>query len=168
MPFTLVWKGFAPGFLTEPVIRGRLLATLQRRARLIQKDFDTIVADWEDEPLFETIVKYAGGQVLVGIWTDNPIFGYLNRGTDERWAIMPNPKTGYHPLSQVRSISSTPPGTPPGWKPVRRGRKKMDYPMLGIEAREWTNVIYEKHKDEIGRDIGRVLANVLVGKGFKI
>lgn len=161
MPFNLVFKAVAPAFLSENRVKGMLLSTLQKRAKAIKADFEVTTQDWEVPVEFYSRVRYAGGDASVESGTNNPIWKFLNYGTQERWAIMPK---GFVPLSTVGQISST----PPGGKPVRRGRKQMPVAQTGITAREWTKVIAEKHQPELTREVGRVLSNLLVAQGLKM
>lgn len=159
----------SPGVLSAPEIRGRLLGRLGKWAKRIQSDFEATSDSWQDHnPVFSIKTRFAGGNIRILITTGDEVWGYLNRGTNIRWAVMsPDflPKTRKHSLQSFPGRGGA----------VLRGQRAMTAagvpPRPGIEAREWNKVVMELYRPEISADIRAAIREGLAaffskGKSF--
>ena len=117
--------------------------SLTETARAIKVDFDTTTSSWADRPAF-TIESHTGERK---VFTDNEIYGYVNRGTAVRHALM---EPGFRPKSRRRYI-----GANKGQGGVVIVSKKIVRP--GIEAREFDEAIRAKWHDEFPRQLQRAI-----------
>jgi hypothetical protein len=134
----------SPGFLTPNEVRGHILSTLQKYEKLVNKDFEATVATWRKPASFEHFVRYAGGHARVVISTNDSKWKWLNYGTSVRYAHMGRgfrPKT--HP-NQLQSGKGQPPYDPQYIGPP-------GHP--GIEPRNWTKLVRDKHRAALREDI---------------
>lgn len=133
-----------PHLLSIAQVRGRLLRTLQLQGAAIKRDLEATTATWQKHsPRFFLQVNYGGGQGRILVYTNDVIWGYLDRGTAVRYATMSKnfiPKTTPFFL-----------GSRPG-----RGYKKYVskwIPRPGIQPRHWTIAILIKHKDSFNQAV---------------
>jgi hypothetical protein len=145
MPMTI--KFVEPKALSTARVRGKLLATVVKYGRLIEKDFQSITATWFHEVRVIKYLSFAGGNVSVNVFTQDKIFDYLDRGTSTRHAVMtrdfqPKTRQGYigsFPGSGHKAFVST------------------SIDMGGIAARNWTIAIKLKHEDNFGKDVEKAV-----------
>ncbi len=141
------------GKIKTAQLRGKLSAVLLNAQKRILKRLDEYVATWDHKPFFESKkgVKYASGDISVGISTDDQIFWWLEEGTDVRYRVMSS-----NPLYQ--------PKTSPGRINSKSGAGYPDYfdPMgrLGIEPREIRKTITALEEFQFRNDVMTVIANV--------
>jgi hypothetical protein len=144
-------KVFAPAPLRFPEVRARTLNVLQKYSKLIQADFQKTTATWQDHsPVFKRQVRYSGGFGEIKVTTGDRVWGYLNRGTSERWAVMSN---DFLPKTTPFALQSS----PGRGGAVLRGRSAMQKrgmsAMPGIEAREWTTVAADLYRDIVRQEL---------------
>lgn len=156
-------------------VRGSILAELQRTARKIKSDFEYTVATWEDPATFQTENRFAGGDISVRVFTDNKIWGYLDQGTGERWAVMNNPFGPKTFQSELFSGIGQRTYNRAGYYTAIRGRQAMTLrgmqSMPGIEPRNWSVIEREDREDVFISDIQEAIAKgirsaILKGKRF--
>ncbi len=117
--------------------------SLTETARAIKIDFDTTTATWSDRPDFR-IESHTGERTIS---TDDEVYGYINRGTAVRHALM---EPGFRPKSRRRYI-----GANKGQGGVVIVSKKIVRP--GIEAREFDEAIAVKWHDEFPAQLQRAI-----------
>lgn len=138
--------------LKWPVVRGTILSVLNRYAAMIKKDFEATTATWKDHhPVFTVTRRFAGGEILLSVTTDDRVWGMLNRGTSSRWALMSH---DFLPKTAVRQLTSY----PGAGRVMYRGKAEMmragiAWAQPGIEAREWTVVVADLYRNELKRDL---------------
>ena len=135
--------------LSSRKVRGTILAAMQRLERIYMADFEATVDSWDTPVDFESNIRFAGGDATLEVFTDNPIYSYLNDGTSIRWAVMNNP---FEPKTSKGVIGSGPGArtyNKAGEYTAIRGRQAMLKrgipPRPGIEAREFTIAISNKN-----------------------
>src|SRR3990167_4148700 len=126
-------------FLSPAQVRIRILNALIAEGKAIKGELEKTTATWVDHhPRFDAQVRFAKGFVFVAVTTDEKIWGYLNRGTGIRWALM---SSGWVSKTTPGVISS---GAGAGFVEVK-GQGAMTKlgipPRPGIEARRWTIVV---------------------------
>lgn len=134
-----------------PQVRGFLLANLNKYARLIQADYAEFTATWRHRPTFLVKRHYAGGDNYVLVYTTDIIFHYLDRGTSRRYATMTR---DFRPKTAYRRIKST-----TGQGGLAYVNPRVARP--GIEARDITIEIREKHEDAFFADTRQAIRNGL-------
>ena len=146
--------------LSTPEIKGAISHMLNQTIRQIKADVEMTTSTWdkaEHDPQFQAKVRYAGGNAMAIITTDDDIYRFLNFGTAIRYATM---ETGFVPKTQPGEIVPGP------------GRGKMafisrKYPHPGIEARNWTGVIGDKWEDEIRLRLNAAILRGAIKSRFK-
>lgn len=113
------------------------------RAQAMRRDYEKTVATWDDPPKFTQVTDTTSPDISVLVGTDDPIYGYLDRGTRVRRALMsPDFRAKTRP-GELRSY--------PGQGGVVFISKKLALP--GIEARGWTRIIGQKHRKPFQNDV---------------
>lgn len=155
-----------PMQLTFAEVRGHILSVLQHYGIKIQKDFYATTATWKDhDPVFTIERKFAGGNIKLSITTKDEVWGYLNRGTDNRWAVMSHdfmPKTA---PGQLRSFPGA--GSVLYRGPAEMKAAGIGFAMPGIEARDWTKTVLDLYRDAIRRDLRAAVRKGLRSAGAK-
>ncbi len=103
-------------------------------AQGMKRDYEKTVETWDEEIIFEQLTQTVGGDLIVIVGTDNPVYGYVNDGTEVRRALM-----------SPDFISKTRPGVlraRPGQGGVVFISKNLELP--GIEARDFIGLITKK------------------------
>ena len=155
-----------PMQLTFAEVRGHILAVVQNYGVKIKKDFEATTATWKDHhPVFTIERKFAGGNIKLSITTKDEVWGYLNRGTERRWALMSH---DFSPKTAPRQLTSY----PGSGKVLYRGPAEMraagiGYAMPGIEAREWTKTVMDLYRDALIRDLRNAVSKGLRSAGQK-
>lgn len=155
-----------PMQLTYAEVRGHLLAVLQHYGIKLKKDFDATTATWkEHHPVFTIERKFAGGNITLRVTTKDEVWGYLNRGTDVKWALMSH---DFSPKTVPRQLTSY----PGRGRVLYRGPAEMKAagirrPMPGIEAREWTKTALDLYRDSLIRDLRAAVSKGLRSAGQK-
>jgi hypothetical protein len=78
-----VIKAIKPSRLKVDGLRLRLLTIMHQVEREMKADFQSTTDTWADKPLFQSMVAMAPNGPEVMVWTDDPIYGYVNDGTGE-------------------------------------------------------------------------------------
>lgn len=149
---------FKGELLSSAKLRGEILSVLNRSADGVKTDLETVVSTWDTvRPTFTKQVRYAGGNASVEVFTDEPVFHYLDEGTNERWAKMNyqfEAKT--HP-GEIYSGAGVRTYNKYGYYTSIRGKRAMSKrnisPLPGIEPREWTKVISDNRSYSLQSDI---------------
>jgi hypothetical protein len=157
---------FPKQVLSPLKVRGHILAYMMAAgkrtlttAKQTTQSFEEVNVEWELK------VRYAGGAASVSVTTDNEIYGYLNDGTDVRWAVMNNPfqpKTHpgeITPSSGVRTYNKR------GYYTAIRGRRAMQkrniQPRPGIKARNFTDTIVEFLQQDFRDNLDGTIARAM-------
>lgn len=119
---------------------------LNASAKAVKVDFDVTTQTWNNRPDF-TIESKPGERTVA---TTSKIYGYLNRGTKVRYALMsadfrPKTRTGYIGSNKGRG----------GMVFINKKR-----PRPGIEAREFSKTILEKWRKRFPDQVRRALKAV--------
>lgn len=133
-----------PRLLSVAQVRGRLLRTLQLQARDIKNDLEATTATWQKHhPQFFVQVNYGGGQARIQVWTNDVIWGYLDRGTATRYATM---SKNFVPKTRQMFLGS---GAGAGYKKY----VSLWLPRPGIQPRHWTYAVVLKHRDSYAQAV---------------
>lgn len=106
----IVWKQIKAKALKQKALRLELLNAMRSAGRAIKKDFDRTTLTWRKRPIFEMIISLRGGP-QVFVYTDNEIYGYVSRGTEEHVIVPVDAKalrfrSGYIAKTKPRIIGS--------------------------------------------------------------
>lgn len=117
--------------ISSHTLNAHILNALRRTEKKMLKDYEKTTATWTNKPTFDSKVTYAGGVAKVKVWTDDVIYGYIDRGTPVRYAKMTDDFV---------------PKTVPGWIGSQQGAGGVwwiskKHPLPGIEARGFTVLI---------------------------
>jgi hypothetical protein len=149
---------FGGSILSIPRVRGKILNALQkvgnealRRAQLTTATFDSYDVDWTME------FHFSGGDAVVTVSTDSELYGYLNDGTDLRWAVMNDPFVPKTSPRRSRAGSGVRTYNKNGEYTAIRGRRAMQAhniaPRPGIQARHFDDQLEEELSDYIISEI---------------
>ena len=153
--------------LSYKEVSGHVLAVLQNHANRIKKDFEATTKTWKDHhPVFHKKLRFAGGKISIEVWTDDEVWGYLNEGTDRRWALMSHdfmPKTVPRQLTSYAGA-----GTVLYRGPAEMKAAGIGWAQPGIEPREWTKTVIDLYSPEIMNDLRiavRTGTSLALGRG---
>lgn len=129
--------------LDDAAIERAIENTLSMAAAAVEVDFNVTAKTWTHKPDF----KIARARGLRRIYTEDRIYGYVNRGTRVRHAVM---VPGFRPKSRKGFIGAN----------MGRGgavvvSRKIVRP--GIEAREFDVAIADKWRDEFPDQLQRAI-----------
>ncbi len=150
MSFVLV-KPIKPTKLNETAMREALRHAEERVGRVLLKDFEETVQNWEHRVVFKlhTSVKKGAYSVSLTITIEDEIWGYVNDGTKPH-EIWPGIYTGKSNKTVLAFASAFSPKTKPGSTKSGAGSKgKVDTfrPYVnhpGTEARNFTGQISKR------------------------
>lgn len=124
-----------------------LQRAVKSRAQAMKRDYEKTVATWDDPPVFEQVTQTTSPDISALVGTDDRIYGYLDRGTRVRHALM---SPDFQPKTRPGELRSY-----PGQGHVVFISKKLNLP--GIKARGWSKMIGQKHKKPFQRDVQAAL-----------
>lgn len=139
--------------LSERAARGKILRTLQIVAERARKDFQSTTATWQEHKVEfpRPTIRYAGGDVRITIEAKGDerslaIWGYLDTGTFQRWAVLSRNWVSKTWPGQIAA------GQGQGYAWLR-GRSQMEAHGFteeyanehAIEGRHWIDVITENY-----------------------
>lgn len=173
MPTFVLRYDFPKELLSARGVRDGLMRALEEYCQRLKGALDGTVSNWQGDdhyarPVFTIQVSSSGNGVRAKVITDSPLWGYLNDGTDERWAIM---NDGYGPKTSAGSVTSNAGARSTNRRSqytAIRGRQAMQERNLkarpGVRAREWSKTIAEAHRDELGALIDDAIRSAKRGK----
>ena len=156
---TVLYRFIEPKPLSDRSIRANMLNIVKKYEKILNKEFNEIVAPFYHQVNFTSEVGYEGGNVRVAVYTDDEIFGYLEYGTSVRYATM---------------ASDFERKTNPGTLETGEGSGPSDASLMfisrstphrGIDARRYTKLLREKYDDNFVSDIRRALHDGLMSRG---
>lgn len=117
--------------------RRHIRNALRRFATKMAREFKKTVKTWNRKPKFAKKTSFKKGIASVTVGTDDRIYGFLDEGTDERWALMSQDFVAKTKTGWIGSSSGA------GHVVVRGGlMQKLGLPAQpGIEARLWGETI---------------------------
>lgn len=124
----------------------RWLNVLRKYEKLIKADYYRTTASWKNHhPVFQSKVRYLGGNPRLFVYTDDRVYGEIDGGTPVRYVTM---TPDFEPKTRARVLDSFP------------GKGKVAYknkniPRPGIEPRWFSDEITVKYEDRITRDLDR-------------
>jgi len=129
------------------------------------KEYRKTVKTWKKRPIFKKITKSSRGRLEVEIFTENEIYGYIDRGTGgaDGYPIFAGIYTG---KSDKKALSFMKGGTPktrtgfigsgagsPGT--IKRVAAYVQHP--GIKAREFTEIIEKSTEDKAHKELTKAI-----------
>lgn len=164
MPYIQFWTDI-PEKISDRRIRGKLLSVMSTYERRIKNDMEVTASTFESpraKTEFKSEYSFSSGEARIVVWTENEIWGYLDEGTEERWAVMNNPfepKTEYRTLASYAGVRTF---NKYGHYTSIRGKRAMEKrnmaPMPGIMGRRWTYQIFENRADSFELDVAEALS----------
>jgi len=151
-------------------VYGEMQRELEKYVKDVKLDFDATVATWDRKPVFQTDVSVLPDIVSVKVWTDDEIYGYVDKGTKSR-DIKPKPGkrlafwVGGTPKTRPRQDTAGPgsPGTKlivlPVGVPVHKH---------AIKARNFTKEIRLHHQKDFYNRIDKAIRKWVRESGHAI
>lgn len=139
------------GTIRSKQLQGKLSVALLNSQKRVLKRLQEYTSTWNHQPFFDTTkgTKYAGGDIKVELYVDDPIFWYLEEGTDVRYAVMEH---------------NFVPKTKPGRIASQQGQGGFDYldrmPHEGIEARHVIHSIIALEDFQFRNDVLNVVMDI--------
>ncbi|MFG0252981.1 MAG: hypothetical protein ACF8NJ_08925 [Phycisphaerales bacterium JB038] len=165
------FKAIKPGNFDANALYSEIADAANTILRSIRRDFDRTVETWDGDPYYTSQEGENPSSIpefLEGVWedkgvinaqvhTDEPLYFFLNDGTDVRYATMTDPFE-----------AKTTPGVI-GSGPGRGGLLYVDVntPRPGIEARKWDRAIAHKHRPLVRRALERGIARGVARSGHE-
>lgn len=144
-------------FLAPLRTRGAILRQTQLTGTELYRSLQQITATWKHHSVTFSppVIRYAGGDAYVGIFTDSDIFYYLNNGTRERWAVLsPNwvSKTSYKTWKSGAGRGIV----------IAKGKKQMTalgYSVRpGIAGRKWVELAIEVYGELLYQRVTKAIS----------
>lgn len=124
---------------------------LEQEANIQIKMFRQTTSYWRHKPVFDYKIEMFGDTMQLSVFTDDEIYFYIDRGTSVRFATM-------HPDFRSK--------TTPGSRKSGRGHGPYDpvfvskkVPRPGIEARHFTDMIFDERRPVFIQRLTRLLLN---------
>jgi hypothetical protein len=155
---TVLYRFIAPKPLSERSVRANLLNVVKKYEKILNKEFNEIVAPFSHQVNFTSEVGYEGGNVRAAVYTDDEVFGYLEYGTSVRYATM---KKGFQRKTEPGQLATSPGDPSSEW--VKFVSTK--FPHKGLTERRYTKLLREKYGDNFVSDIRRALHDGLMSRG---
>lgn len=144
-------------------IRKGMRAVLEAHADKVKRDLESLTSNWNHDPKIKVEVRIDNESGTARVTSSDDVFGYLNRGTSVRYALMsPDWKSKTRPGS-FRSGSGSGRVLYIGKrKPWRKSRKR--WPRAGIKGRRWMPDAQKKQTPRFQREasIARFRGKLLI------
>lgn len=129
---------------------------MQEEADLVYRDYQKTVASWSGKPDF-IIVK--NSEYGYDVYTNNPIFGYLDEGTEPHTITAKNVPFLKFPTQPAFKSKTRPKviGSGAGQKPTTGFVSPVSVHHPGIKAREWTKLILDKSRKRLSSRVIRLI-----------
>lgn len=114
--------------------------------------FQRTTAYWRHKPIFNWDIELLGDTMQLRVYTEDKVYFFLNYGTVVRYATM-HPR--FRPKTNPGSLRSGR-GNPP-YDPIYVSRK---VPRSGIQARHWTDMIFDQRRPIFIKQITRAVLKV--------
>jgi hypothetical protein len=127
----------------------KLTRALLDVTKLIERDYASTVATWDEKPEFKTKFTINDKEMSAFVHTTDNVYRFLHDGTSVRYAIM---SKSFRPKTRVNRLTS---------EQGRGGRTHIDvhHPQPGIQARNWTTRIIKIRE----KKIIKILRNAITG-----
>ena len=139
------------GTIKSKQLSGKMAVVLLNAQKRVLKQFEIYVSTWNHKPFFETKggTHFKGGDISVGVSTDDQVFWWLELGTKIRYAVM---------------TPDFQPKTAPGQIQSQSGQGGFNYldPMghQGIEARHIAVEIAFQEESQFRKDVLTVVSDI--------
>lgn len=129
---------------------------MKEEADLVYRDYQKTVATWRGKPDFLVVKNPEFGY---DVYTNNPIYGYLDEGTEAHVIRAKNYPTLRFPTAPPFRAKSKPKviGSSGGTQPTTGFRSPVEVNHPGIQAREWTKLILAKSRKRLTSRIVKLL-----------
>lgn len=159
-----VWKAITAKKLLRDKVRLAALNALRKQATPIRADFRETVKTWKRKPKFETKVSLAGSRMTVTVYTTDPIYGYVDKGTKPHVIRPVKAKalhfvTGYSAKTTPRVIGSREGGADGD----EVFTKEVQHP--GTKAREFDKIIARKWQRKFRSEMSKFLKDIAEASG---
>jgi hypothetical protein len=169
----LVIKELKPATLRRDAFRPIFLNELRKAGRDIIADFKKTTATWDTDVKFEMQISLSGG-LSVEVYTENKIYGYVDKGTKGPYPIFAGIFTGKSNKKALAFSSQFAPKTIPGVIGSSAGargsidtvRPYVTHP--GIKAREFSREIEKKWQTIFKRRMEKALSEARKACGHAI
>jgi len=164
MSSVLILKQIEPSKLNVEAMYAALYAAADQIARDIEFDFIITTGTWKHPVKFERLVQVGPNRIEIFVGTDDPIYGYVDEGTEPH-IILPKGKgmlafpEGFVPKSQPNVLSSFKGGT----FGQTRFSKGVIHP--GIKPRNFSKLILKKWKALLKGRIENAMATAAKNSG---
>ena len=160
------FRAIKPPKLNIPAIMEEVFDEADSLANDVLLEYELTTATWKHQPKFLKVLTFEGG-VTIAVFTDDKIYGYVTRGTDGPYPIVPKKPGGVLAFREGYSAKTTPgmlgsqAGGPSGNMAFARG---VMHP--GIKARNFDKLILDEWKPEITRRLKNAITRGARKSGF--
>ena len=134
--------------LVEQAARNALMVEARQQIKL----FERTTAYWRHQVDFDWKIESMGDVLQLSVFTDDKIYFFLNYGTSVRYATMSSEFQRKTNPGSLRSNRGRPP-----FDPLYVSRKR---PRRGIEARMWTDQIFDLRRPIFIKNITKAVLKV--------
>ena len=146
----ITFEEIKPPEIDDQFYRPFLLGAMRKTGNEAVKLYRKTVEGWKTKPKFTAKLKTTGDTLTVTVYTDNPIYSYVDAGTKGHIIIPRKAKvSGTSGTYQAGSLPGTMRSSQ-GKKIIGQGYLNLNWPVPwpGIKAREYTRQISEILTDE--------------------
>lgn len=147
-----------PGSFSSEVFLDAFTELIRETIEEADNDFEKTYETWRHNPGFQKDVDVSSKEIVGSVTTEDPIYGFVTRGTAVRYATM---TPGFVPKTQRRIL-----GSGPGRGGVLYVSKR--HPRPGIQAREFEQVVKERIEPKFQRKGQKVLDEAAKRSGHGI
>lgn len=159
---TVAWRVVKPPKLNVKEMNDALNRGMKKTRDTMLKSYKRTVKTWSDKPEFETAMGEVHGHRFVHVWTDDPIYAYVDKGTKEH-IILPKRPGGVLAFRGVYKAKTT-----PGVIDAHGGgssgptvySKGVIHP--GNEARGFSEMIEKQMQDEFEQTMGEAATEAAI------
>jgi hypothetical protein len=140
-------------YLSSQRMRAMILNAMLKEGDSMVRDLNSTTENWVHKPHFVKNIRYAGGDIILsagleGTAISNKYWNYVDKGTSRRYVVF-NPQ--YQPKSQYPgSFYTNTAGSHTGKDKIVG---KTFTAQRGIRARNWTNLLRQKHRTPFAKAI---------------
>jgi len=161
------WKVIRPPKLNDKAMRDEMAKGMKTAQDKLKKEYQKTTRTWEHKVAFQAEQKTSATQMSVSVWTEDEIYGYVDKGTRPH-AIFAGIYSGKSTKRVLAFPGTFTAKTVPGVIDSRRGgsgggtvlRPYVQHP--GTEARNFSEIIERDFADLFALIMGEALSKAAV------
>ncbi len=166
-------KSIKPQRLKIAAFRLAWLNAMRKAGKVIKSDFEKTTKTWKHKPVFEIVISLTGPGPLLLVGTDDEIYGYVSRGTEEH-PIFAGIFTGKSSKKSLAFPSKFSPKTKPGFigsSPGSSGGSTVFVPYVnhpGSAARKFEEAIKKKRGPWFKKQMEQAMSEAARKSGYAL